>query len=141
MCLHRYYYLFNVIVLEQFPNTLSLGLYEFVYVISEGLLKEDMLMLSFYPDLKEVSITSGGEYIFVIDRSGRYTALTVCFTRGGILVLYNCDVSFAIYLHFLWYGMHLDILMICIISTLGMSTFSLFSKSQLDKALLSKKES
>ena len=90
-------------------------LYEFVYVVSEGLLKEDMLMLSFYPDLKEVSITSGGEYIFVIDRSGRYTALTVCFTRGGILVLYNCDVSFAIYLHFLWYGMHLDILMICII--------------------------
>ena len=85
MCLHRYYYLFNVIVLEQFPNTLSLGLYEFVYVVSEGLLKEDMLMLSFYPDLKEVSITSGGEYIFVIDRSGRYTALTVCFTRGGFL--------------------------------------------------------
>ncbi|XP_053392403.1 von Willebrand factor A domain-containing protein 5A-like isoform X2 [Mercenaria mercenaria] len=37
---------------------------------AEGLLKEDMLMVSFHPDLKEVSMATSGEYVFVIDRSG-----------------------------------------------------------------------
>ncbi|XP_045212788.2 von Willebrand factor A domain-containing protein 5A-like isoform X2 [Mercenaria mercenaria] len=37
---------------------------------AEGLLKEDMLMVSFHPDLKEVAMATSGEYIFVIDRSG-----------------------------------------------------------------------
>ncbi|XP_060552029.1 von Willebrand factor A domain-containing protein 5A-like [Ruditapes philippinarum] len=37
---------------------------------ADGLLKEDMLMISFYPDLKEVAMATNGEYIFVIDRSG-----------------------------------------------------------------------
>ena len=42
--------------------------YEFV---SDGLMKEDMLMLNFQPDLKEVEIATCGEFIFMIDRSGR----------------------------------------------------------------------
>jgi hypothetical protein len=29
-------------------------------------------MISFYPDLKEVAMATNGEYIFVIDRSGKY---------------------------------------------------------------------
>ncbi|XP_052281439.1 von Willebrand factor A domain-containing protein 5A-like isoform X2 [Dreissena polymorpha] len=37
---------------------------------SEGLLKEDLLMVSFHPDLKQVSMSNSGEYIFIIDRSG-----------------------------------------------------------------------
>ncbi|XP_053392399.1 von Willebrand factor A domain-containing protein 5A-like isoform X2 [Mercenaria mercenaria] len=37
---------------------------------AEGLLKEDILMVSFHPDLKEVAMATNGEYIFVIDRSG-----------------------------------------------------------------------
>ncbi|XP_053392408.1 von Willebrand factor A domain-containing protein 5A-like isoform X2 [Mercenaria mercenaria] len=37
---------------------------------TEGLMKEDMLMVSFHPDLKEVAMATNGEYIFVIDRSG-----------------------------------------------------------------------
>ncbi|XP_052281441.1 von Willebrand factor A domain-containing protein 5A-like isoform X2 [Dreissena polymorpha] len=36
----------------------------------EGLLKEDLLMVSFHPDLKQVSMSNSGEYIFIIDRSG-----------------------------------------------------------------------
>ncbi|WAQ96448.1 VWA5A-like protein [Mya arenaria] len=36
----------------------------------EGLLKEDMLMVSFHPDLKEVAMATSGEYVFIIDRSG-----------------------------------------------------------------------
>lgn len=37
---------------------------------AEGLLKEEILMVSFHPDLKEVAMATNGEYIFVIDRSG-----------------------------------------------------------------------
>ncbi|XP_060552028.1 von Willebrand factor A domain-containing protein 5A-like [Ruditapes philippinarum] len=37
---------------------------------ADGLLKEDILMISFHPDLKEVAMATNGEYIFVIDRSG-----------------------------------------------------------------------
>ncbi|XP_052777461.1 von Willebrand factor A domain-containing protein 5A-like [Mya arenaria] len=36
----------------------------------EGLLKEDMLMVSFHPDLKQVAMATSGEYVFIIDRSG-----------------------------------------------------------------------
>ncbi|XP_052814966.1 von Willebrand factor A domain-containing protein 5A-like isoform X2 [Mya arenaria] len=36
----------------------------------EGLLKEDMLMVSFHPELKEVAMATSGEYVFIIDRSG-----------------------------------------------------------------------
>ena len=39
-------------------------------IISDGIMKEDMLMVNFYPKLRETAVTSMGEYIFVIDRSG-----------------------------------------------------------------------
>lgn len=49
-------------------------IYQYVSIFStEGLLKEDVLMVSFHPDLKEVAMAPGGEYIFVIDRSGKDT--------------------------------------------------------------------
>lgn len=35
-----------------------------------GMMKEDLLMVNFYPELQETAMTSSGEYIFVIDRSG-----------------------------------------------------------------------
>jgi hypothetical protein len=37
------------------------------------MLKEDILMISFHPDLKEVAMASNGEYIFVIDRYSKYS--------------------------------------------------------------------
>ena len=33
-------------------------------------MKENVLMVNFYPELHETSMTTTGEYIFVIDRSG-----------------------------------------------------------------------
>ncbi|WAQ96474.1 VWA5A-like protein [Mya arenaria] len=38
--------------------------------LARGLLKEDMLMVSFHPELKEVAMATSGEYVFIIDRSG-----------------------------------------------------------------------
>lgn len=35
-----------------------------------GIMKENVLMVNFYPELHESSMTNTGEYIFVIDRSG-----------------------------------------------------------------------
>ena len=33
-------------------------------------MREDLLMLNFYPELQDTAMASTGEYIFVIDRSG-----------------------------------------------------------------------
>ena len=33
-------------------------------------MKEDILMVNFYPELKESTTSATGEYVFVIDRSG-----------------------------------------------------------------------
>ena len=33
-------------------------------------MKENVLMVNFYPEQHETSMTTTGEYIFVIDRSG-----------------------------------------------------------------------
>ena len=42
-----------------------------IYLISDNLMKEDMLMVNFFPKLEDSpTSTAKGEYIFVIDRSG-----------------------------------------------------------------------
>ena len=44
-------------------------------------MKEDLLMVNFYPELKEMTETATGEYIFVIDRSGNdcHGLLHICY--------------------------------------------------------------
>ena len=39
-------------------------------------MKEDLLMVNFYPKLEENATSTIGEYIFVIDRSGMITYQT-----------------------------------------------------------------
>ena len=48
-----------------------------IFLLAEGLLKEDLLMVSFHPDLKKVAMATTGEYIFIMDRSG-----TPCLSCG-----------------------------------------------------------
>ncbi|XP_052777471.1 von Willebrand factor A domain-containing protein 5A-like [Mya arenaria] len=52
----------------------------------EGLLKEDMLMVSFHPDLKEVAMKTSGEYVFIIDRSGSMRGNRIKNTKEALLL-------------------------------------------------------
>ena len=47
----------------------------YVFVSAVGLMKEELLMLNFYPRLEEKTMVSTGEYIFVVDRSGMFSVL------------------------------------------------------------------
>src|SRR6218665_29184 len=42
---------------------------------SDGILKKDIIMLNFFPELKDSDYTSKHEFIFVVDRSGNYSLL------------------------------------------------------------------
>lgn len=47
-----------------------------MYHFIGGMMKEDLLMVNFYPKLEENATSTIGEYIFVIDRSGMITYQT-----------------------------------------------------------------
>ena len=55
-----------------------------VYMLSEGILKEDILMLNFMPELKQSDFSSHHEFIFIMDRSGSSSHLLWIFQCGNI---------------------------------------------------------
>ncbi len=46
-----------------------------VFVCAGGILKEDIVMLNFMPELKESDFCSQHEFVFIIDRSGEHNPL------------------------------------------------------------------
>ena len=54
----------------------------FEHCFSASILKDDLLIVNFCPELEETAMITTGEYICVIDRSGQYTLFEHCFSAG-----------------------------------------------------------
>jgi len=44
----------------------------FFVLFSDGILRQDVMMLNFFPQLNESEFSNNHEFIFIIDRSGVY---------------------------------------------------------------------
>jgi hypothetical protein len=67
-----------------------------IFYFVDGLLKEDVIMLNLYPDLKQEEMDdTKREFIFVIDRSGKLYLLltsTIILKEYYICIKFNCNI-------------------------------------------------